>query len=206
MWASREVEIFLMFAGQMGCEALNFALKRYIREERPSRMCDVYQTSLSLTPVTEMHGKGYGMPSSHSQFVAFFSLSLSLFLLLRHSPSPPTSYSPTTMTQRALLSILACFCAGTVAASRVYLSYHTPRQVLAGVAAGAISAIAWFIFTTMLRNYGWIEWALDLPLARLLRMRDLITMEDLTDAGWARYEDRRKMRKSNVEKSKKKCR
>lgn len=37
IWASREVEVFLMFAGQMLCEALNFALKRLIREERPQR-------------------------------------------------------------------------------------------------------------------------------------------------------------------------
>ncbi len=27
-----------MFAGQMGCEALNFLLKRIIKEERPKRM------------------------------------------------------------------------------------------------------------------------------------------------------------------------
>jgi dolichyldiphosphatase len=37
MWASREVEIWMMFAGQMACEALNFGLKRWIREERPRR-------------------------------------------------------------------------------------------------------------------------------------------------------------------------
>ncbi len=37
IWATREVEIAMMFAGQMGCEALNFALKRWIREERPKR-------------------------------------------------------------------------------------------------------------------------------------------------------------------------
>ena len=35
--ATREAEVALMFAGQMGCEALNFALKRLIREERPPR-------------------------------------------------------------------------------------------------------------------------------------------------------------------------
>jgi len=41
IWASREVEICLMFAGQIACEALNFVLKRWIREERPKRMsCD----------------------------------------------------------------------------------------------------------------------------------------------------------------------
>lgn len=35
VWASREVEVVLMFAGQLGCEALNFVLKRIIKEERP---------------------------------------------------------------------------------------------------------------------------------------------------------------------------
>lgn len=37
IWGTREAEIGLMFAGQMGCEALNWILKRYIREERPTR-------------------------------------------------------------------------------------------------------------------------------------------------------------------------
>jgi hypothetical protein len=35
IWSNREIEIFLMFAGQMACEALNWVLKRYIKEERP---------------------------------------------------------------------------------------------------------------------------------------------------------------------------
>ena len=37
IWATREVEVLLMFAGQMACELLNFALKRLIKEERPQR-------------------------------------------------------------------------------------------------------------------------------------------------------------------------
>jgi hypothetical protein len=37
IWASREVEVLLMFAGQMLSEALNFTLKRIILEERPPR-------------------------------------------------------------------------------------------------------------------------------------------------------------------------
>ena len=36
-WSTREIEILLMFAGQMGCEALNWLLKRHFREERPTR-------------------------------------------------------------------------------------------------------------------------------------------------------------------------
>lgn len=38
IWGTREIEILLMFAGQMGCEAFNWLLKRYIKEERPTRM------------------------------------------------------------------------------------------------------------------------------------------------------------------------
>jgi len=38
IFSSREVEVILMFAGQMGCEALNWILKRVIKEERPHSM------------------------------------------------------------------------------------------------------------------------------------------------------------------------
>jgi dolichyldiphosphatase len=46
LWATREAEVALMFIGQMGCEALNFGLKRWIKEERPQRT----PLSLFLTP------------------------------------------------------------------------------------------------------------------------------------------------------------
>ncbi|EHY55274.1 hypothetical protein HRR83_009076 [Exophiala dermatitidis] len=179
IWATREVEILLMFTGQMACEALNFALKRLIREERPH----------------QMHGKGYGMPSSHSQFVAFFSVSLTLFLLIRHVPARSTSYSPSTFSERLLLSLVACLGTGAVAASRVYLNYHTPMQVGVGAGAGAMFALFWFSFTSYLRQSGWLDWALDTWLSRKLRFRDLITTEDLQDAGWGRWESRRKARR-----------
>ncbi|ETI24189.1 hypothetical protein G647_03558 [Cladophialophora carrionii CBS 160.54] len=179
MWASREAEIILMFAGQMACEMLNFGLKRMIREERPE----------------QMSGKGYGMPSSHSQFVAFFAVSLSLFLIFRHVPTQTTSYSPTSFPERIMLSFAAFMGAGAVAASRVYLNYHTPKQVWVGIAAGSFFAIIWFLFTTCLRQYGWLEWALDIWLARRFRIRDLITTEDIQDAGWGRWEERRRARR-----------
>lgn len=150
-----------------------------------------------------MHGKGYGMPSSHSQFVTFFSISLTLFLLIRHRPHSPAhpasqaplypSYPQSGMLERALLSLLALSCATAVASSRVYLNYHTPKQVLVGVAAGAISAFIWFGVCTWLRSSRWLEWGLDTKVARMVRMRDLIVSEDLQDAGWGRWEARRKI-------------
>ena len=43
MFSSREVEVILMFAGQMACEALNWILKRIIKEERPHSECAQHQ-------------------------------------------------------------------------------------------------------------------------------------------------------------------
>jgi dolichyldiphosphatase len=197
MWASREVEILMMFAGQMACEAFNFLLKRWIKEERPKRTTARKHSSTQACKFgtythAEMFGKGYGMPSSHSQFVTFFSVSLSLFLLLRHVPTPSTTHSPTSLPERLLLSSVACLCAVAVVVSRVYLNYHTPKQVLAGCAAGAFSATAWFLVTTYLRRYGWVEWALDSQVAEMFRVRDLVITEDLVDAGWGRWKEKRK--------------
>jgi dolichyldiphosphatase len=116
-----------------------------------------------------MHGKGYGMPSSHAQFVTYFSTFLTLFLLLRHNPHHPQASSthvPTPYWQRLALAVLSAICAGAVAQSRIYLNYHTPRQVYAGVAAGAMCAIGWFVVTSAARHYGLIDELLNTPLAR----------------------------------------
>ena len=46
IWSTREIEILLMFAGQMGCEALNWLLKRWIQEQRPTRAYSMIQMYL----------------------------------------------------------------------------------------------------------------------------------------------------------------
>jgi dolichyldiphosphatase len=88
--------------------------------------------------------------------------------------------------------------AAAVATSRVYLSYHTPKQILVGITAGTIFAVVYFLFTASLRRFGWIDWALDTRLARMIRLRDLITTEDLQDAGWGRFEAQRKARQESA--------
>lgn len=167
----------------MACEALNFALKRILKEERPK----------------QMHGKGYGMPSSHAQFVSFFSISLTLFLLFRHVPKKPTpSHMPLSMVARVLLSGLALANAGLVAWSRTYLNYHTQKQVFVGIAAGVVSAVLWFLVTTVVRQIGLLSWALDQPIVRLFRMRDLVVEEDLCQSGWEKWEAKRMASSSNA--------
>ncbi|KAK3690825.1 hypothetical protein LTR37_018953 [Vermiconidia calcicola] len=206
VWSTREIEILLMFAGQMGCEAVNWLLKRWIREERPTRMwadlaaISALETSVDILHDIEMLGKGYGMPSSHAQFVAFFSTFLTLFLLLRHDPHHPhasITHVPIPYWQRLLLSVVALLCAAAVAQSRIYLNYHKPHQVYVGVGAGVGCAVGWFVLTAAARRHGIIDWLLDLPLARWTRLRDLVVNEDLVDAGWERWETRRRKRRAD---------
>ncbi|KAJ0355672.1 hypothetical protein COL154_007320 [Colletotrichum chrysophilum] len=176
IWSTREAEIALMFAGQLGCEALNFALKRLIKEERPRRI----------------HGKGYGMPSSHAQFVAYWSVFLVLFLMVRHRPSPARRHHrPYSLIERVVVSGVALVIAAAVAWSRVYLDYHTVRQVLVGCLAGSITAVGWFLITAIARDTGLLSWGLQLPIARVFRFRDLVVEEDPCQAGWDKWEERR---------------
>ncbi|EQB54571.1 hypothetical protein CGLO_05568 [Colletotrichum gloeosporioides Cg-14] len=176
IWSTREAEIALMFAGQLGCEALNFALKRLIKEERPRRI----------------HGKGYGMPSSHAQFVAYWSVFLVLFLMIRHRPSPARRHHrPYSLIERVVVSGVALVIAAAVAWSRVYLDYHTVRQVLVGCLAGSITAVGWFLVTAIARDTGLLSWGLQLPIARVFRFRDLVVEEDPCQAGWDKWEERR---------------
>ncbi|KAI1391033.1 PAP2-domain-containing protein [Hypoxylon trugodes] len=178
IWSTREIEIALLFAGQLACEALNFALKRLIKEERPPRM----------------NGKGYGMPSSHAQFVAYFAVSLSLFLLVRHKPPSPRvrrrNHTPMSISERAGWSVLALAVAAAVAWSRIYLNYHTEKQVMVGAAAGTVSAVGWFVITELIRRSGWLAWGLETPIARFFRVRDLVIEEDMCQAGWEKWDDK----------------
>ncbi len=148
-----------------------------------------------------MNGKGYGMPSSHAQFVSYFALSLTLFLLLRHRPPPPTSpsHTPLTLPFKLFLSTSAFITAFFVAASRIYLNYHTPTQVAAGAVAGGVSAVGWFGVTEWARREGWVEWGLETRGARYGRWRDLIIEEDLLECGWKVWEERRRERRRQVD-------
>lgn len=130
------------------------------------------------------------MPSSHSQFVAFFAVFITLFLFFRHNPGFSTA-SPTTFIQRIGVSVLACIGAAAVSTSRIYLNYHTPGQVLAGCGVGVIFALIWFHLGTLLRRNGWVGWFLETELSRFGRVRDLLITEDFAESGWQRWKTMR---------------
>ncbi|KAK5658499.1 hypothetical protein OQA88_1891 [Cercophora sp. LCS_1] len=211
LFSTREAEIALMFAGQLACEALNFVLKRLIKQDRPRH-------------IHQSNTKGYGMPSSHAQFVCFWAVALSLVLLVRHRPTftkkdtgprglgelrvrwteggvrvlsadiERYAHAPWGVWQRGVVSAGAVAVAGLVAWSRIYLGYHTPTQVFAGCTAGTLCGVGWFAVTWVVRETGLLRWALQVPVARWFRLRDLLVEEDLCQAGWEKWESRREAR------------
>lgn len=101
------------------------------------------------------------------------------------------AHRPWSYAERAVASVFVLGVAAAVAWSRIYLGYHTSKQVLVGTLAGALSALAWYGVTHVVRQTGLLHWALESPPARGLRLRDLVVTEDLSQAGWEKWEDRK---------------
>lgn len=59
-----------------------------------------------------------------------------------------------------------------VAFSRVYLHYHTPLQVIVGIAAGSAVGLCWMLFVVLLRDLGLVDLLLDTPPARYFLIKD----------------------------------
>lgn len=128
----RDLQTLFFFVGIILSELVNYVLKHLIQEPRPMSRATYY---------TE-----FGMPSSHSQLVWFFSTYVALFLFLKLYSSNNANSSIENLTK--ILIVSGCFLmAALVSFSRVYLQYHTVIQVIAGAIIGSILAIIWFTFT-----------------------------------------------------------
>lgn len=77
--------------------------------------------------------RGYGMPSSHSQAIAFFTAYIHCALLSDTS-------------NRVGIYYTLCFhlFSAAVIWSRVKLEHHTKSQVLAGTVLGVVCALIWY--------------------------------------------------------------
>jgi hypothetical protein len=122
IWASREVEILLMFAGQMACEVFNFLLKRLIKAERPKREIEkppimtIWVNTKNrgqryMAKVMECHRRMLNLsPSSPSPSAC--SCSCDIFparrqrIRLLPSASDSCSHSSPAYVQRPLLSVV----------------------------------------------------------------------------------------------------
>ncbi|KAJ2805520.1 hypothetical protein H4R21_001226 [Coemansia helicoidea] len=155
VFSRREVAGVLLLAGQLLNEALSLALKEAVREERPHRHL----------------GDGYGMPSSHAQFMGFFALYVALYFERQTGAH---------RVHRRIAQAGAAVLGAAVAVSRVYLGYHTLRQTLAGGAVGLAAAAAWYAFAEcVLRPSGFVDAALAARPCRWLLLRDSRNVPDV---------------------------
>ncbi|KAK3919379.1 Dolichyldiphosphatase 1 [Frankliniella fusca] len=126
----RDLHTIAFFLGVIFNEALNFVLKNWICEPRPLVRQVTYQE--------------YGMPSSHSQFMWFFTFYFSLFVILRLTHT--NNYSHMEWLWKGLLLLGTNTLSTLVTISRVYLQYHTWSQVIGGALVGGTLGVSWFIF------------------------------------------------------------
>ena len=146
------------FIGMVFNELINTVLKYIIKQPRPISRDNNYNE--------------YGMPSSHSQFVWFFSIYMFLFIWIRlqHITNTKSVWFSKTIVS------LGCFAAALIVTVsryippafffysgdlkilnfhfRIYLLYHTVSQVAVGALIGSLLGLLWFLLT----NYVFTPW------------------------------------------------
>ncbi|KAF9094704.1 hypothetical protein BGX23_001709 [Mortierella sp. AD031] len=166
---SRDLKPAVMLAGQLVNELLNLILKRLVKQARP----------------TEYLGDGYGMPSSHSQFMAYFATYIVILMYRRSIASEPIV--PHTV------SAVVILWSALVVYSRVHLYYHTWQQVVAGTICGFFFAIVYYhIANGIIRSKGLFDWIVDHPLARQFHIRDTDSIHDVAKFDWEMWQQYRK--------------
>ncbi|KAK9489541.1 hypothetical protein V1508DRAFT_458436 [Lipomyces doorenjongii] len=153
IFSRREIETIILFVGQLASEVANHILKRILREERPK-----YGT------MGDRDSLGFGLPSAHAQFMAFYSTYLCLWMFLRahHFSARKRSYRAIGLMSLTLI----------VSYSRVYLFYHTWKQVLLGLFVGTITGFGWFVICVAVRELGILDNILDSAPFRWFYVKD----------------------------------
>ncbi|CDU24989.1 related to CAX4-required for full levels of dolichol-linked oligosaccharides [Sporisorium scitamineum] len=132
----RELTFINALIGQLACEGLNWALKRLIKQPRP----------------TDRLGAGYGMPSSHSQFLGFFAAFFLAHFWLNRPPlvKPRSLINSMRRFEHALAMVLIASISVLTCYSRHHLHYHTPLQIIVGLSIGLFFGGVYYYFTEYL--------------------------------------------------------
>lgn len=155
----RDLHTIAFFVGTMLNEVLNQVLKHTICEARPMQ-----RNAHAL--YTE-----YGMPSSHSQFMWFFATYVIYFVFIRlHHMNNNTTLENV---WKAVITFSCVTLAVIVTISRVYLQYHTWRQVLFGALVGFLFGSVWFALT-------YLVFTPLFPLVVSWRVAELLLLRDTT--------------------------
>lgn len=132
----REIQCLCFAFGLLFSQFLNELIKSSVQQSRPEtcaalEMCD-----------------SHGWPSSHSQYMFFFSVYFSLLCLSGTGGGVPSRR------WRFFIALFPWPSAILTLYSRVYLGYHTVAQVFAGAILGLFLGVLWFwIVNNLLVDY-----------------------------------------------------
>ncbi|KAL6441936.1 hypothetical protein ACFW04_002365 [Cataglyphis niger] len=127
----RDLHTIVFFSGIIINDCINFVLKYTICEARPMKRDSLYAE--------------YGMPSTHAQFMWFFTAYTILFIYFR------LNYNCTIVEKfwRTIVAVGCIITAVLITYSRIYLLYHSITQIFFGALIGLALGIAWFIIVHM---------------------------------------------------------
>ncbi|KAI8867982.1 PAP2-domain-containing protein, partial [Ramicandelaber brevisporus] len=154
--ARRELIVCFMFTGQILNEVVNAILKRNIRQARP----------------TTYLGEGYGMPSSHSQFMGYAAAFAWLAIWRRFKGTAPV--------WKVWYSVVVTAVSVAVLYSRVYLKYHTVEQVIVGGTLGVAAGAVWYGYLEyVLHPIGLVDYVLTHPVVEWFNIRDSLHVSEV---------------------------
>ncbi|GME70471.1 unnamed protein product [Ambrosiozyma monospora] len=152
---TREIEPCFMALGQTINDIISIIFKKIVKFERP-KVGQIFKTDGGLV---------YGMPSSHSQFVAFFTT----YLVLKMCLQWPHRLSPSALAGSIAL-VLVSF--ALVVYSRLYFQYHTVAQCVVGCLLGLFLGSGYFLTVSLARDIGIVDWVLSWNIAGCFSMKD----------------------------------
>lgn len=171
----RELQAMFFALGILISEFINELIKKSVQQARPDtcvalEMCD-----------------SHGWPSSHSQYMAFFAVYLSLLVYKGLGISDKWS-KIVTATLPWLFTVLTMY-------SRVYLGYHTVAQVYAGGLLGLILGALWFWFvnSVLIHTFPLLE---STPICEYLCIKDSSHIPDVLRF---EYQNARAARKATMD-------
>ena len=174
----RELQAMFFALGLLIAQFFSEFVKKSVKESRPLtcealEMCD-----------------SHGWPSSHSVYMAFFSIYLTLLAFRRLTFS--------TSIGKLFVMLLPWPFAVIVMYSRIYLGYHSLGQVIAGCCLGLILGLVWFLIVNvvLVHTFPILE---DLSICRYFYIRDSTHIPDVMRF---EYENCRAARKSEEMKKK----
>jgi len=128
LFIRRDWQTFIILIGLSLNVFLNNLLKTTFHQLRPDSSCPHGFDQGSF--------EEFGMPSNHSQFMAFFASYSTFFIFLRVEAA---------LSERLFYTMLSIVSMCGVSYSRVYHGYHTPEQVLVGCVVGVFTGSLWFL-------------------------------------------------------------